>query len=66
MQQYVKRMMIELSDLEGKIKKLGLALSNKGIYELTEIQKEKMKEQLNYMQGYKKVLVERIDMESKK
>lgn len=65
MQQYVKKMKIELADLEGKIKKLGNALSNKGIYELTETQKEKMKEQLSFMQGYKMVLMERIDMESK-
>lgn len=64
MLQFVKRMITEREDLEGKIRKLKAALVNRDLH-LSTVQVDLLNQQLEYMKGYRDTLCKRIALESK-
>lgn len=64
MLQFVKRMITEREDLEGKIKRLRAALENRDLH-LGKEQVDLINQQLEHMSGYNDTLCKRIALESK-
>lgn len=64
MLQFVKKMVTEREDLEGKIKKLKAALANHDLH-LNEEQVDLISQQLEHMRGYHDTLCKRIALESR-
>lgn len=64
MLQFVKRMITEREDLEGKIKRLKAALENRDLH-LGKEQIDLLNQQLGFMRGYHDTLCKRIALESK-
>lgn len=63
MQQHVKRMVQELEDLNGKIKKANAAL-NGNPFGMDNKSRELLSAQLEIMRKYAEILKERIDYEN--
>lgn len=64
MLQFVKRMVTEREDLEGKIRKLKAALENRDLH-LNKEQVDLLNQQLEHMRGYHDTLCKRIALESR-